>query len=198
MIRVFLILLLALALISCATPTPAMNNPTEVAEQEYARMFDAALLELREYGFHVDRHDYRFGVITAKPLGSPTVIEPWKPGHSNFDQAAQSTMQQERRQVTIRFEPPTAPATSYLMHAEVMIEHLAVPITRLNGSTNGPHMIDRLSRVPTEWQSQGITSAYWYPVERDTPMEQRLLAAIIRRSFHLLAQAQAQASAAQP
>ncbi len=204
MLRANLLLILTALTIGCASATPAMTNPVEVHELEYDRMYEAAAIVLREEGFIVNQRDYRFGTISARPAGSPTVLEPWKKDHSNFDQALQSTLQQERRQVTIRFErieppdptegldlPPEVvvteptPPTRYRMHAEVMIEHMATPITRINGSTQSRSMIDRLSSVPTEWRERGIPATEWYPVERDEPMELRLLAAIVRHAVNL-------------
>jgi hypothetical protein len=195
----------ALALVGptgCAAPQQpvTIQNPVEIETLEYARMFDATVLVLRDEGFHIDREDYRFGTITTRPAPASTLLEPWKSDNTTDDQSAQSTINQQRRQITITFEPRApddgepnerAPqwgdesddSPGYLMRAEVLVERLVVPITYLTGSTDGRRVLDKLSSVPAEWQRRGMVAAYWRPLGRDPHLEQRLLVQIVRRSF---------------
>ena len=92
-------------LAGCTTAIHAVNNPLEIAPSEYDRLLEAAVDELRDRGFVVDRHDYRFGTVSTRPVGSPTILEPWRADNSIYDQAVASTVNYQRRQITITLEP---------------------------------------------------------------------------------------------
>lgn len=188
----------------CAAPQQSVTiqNPVEIDTLEYTRMFDAAVMILRDEGFHIDREDYRFGTITTRPVSASTMLEPWKDDNTTDDQSAQSTISQQRRQITITFEPRESDgrkpddrtwrlgddsddSPGYLMRAEVLVERLVLPVTYLTGSTDGRRVLGKLSSVPAEWQRRGITQAYWRPLRHDDHLEQRLLVQIVRRSFHV-------------
>ena len=219
------------ALPGCSPALHYRPNPTEIDAREYDLMFTAAQDVLRDYGFEVDRRDYRFGAVTGRPLVAPTVLEPWRITNTTAHQTLAATTNPQRRLVTVSLERPesaletstvdapesaTAPAeadaragdpessaarqpepsastlpspatrpteTGYLLRVEVMVEQLEEPGRRLSGSTSGARIYDTLSQVPEELRERGITGAYWQPLGRDPYLEQRLLAAIIRRSF---------------
>ena len=175
-------------LAGCATPIQAVNNPLEVAPSEYDRLFEAIVHELRDRGFVVDRRDYRFGTVSTRPVGSPTILEPWRADNTTDNQAFASTVNYQRRQITVTLEPvEPAPGTDqphrYLLRAEVIVERVVVPTTYATGSTTGRRVIGKLTRVPTEWQQRGITGHYWRPIGRDPYLEQQLIDAIVRRSL---------------
>jgi len=184
-------LLPVVVLNGCAPKIQPVDNPLEIDRQEYARLFDATVLVLRDYGFRVARQDYRFGVITTEPMRAPTILEPWQTINTTVDQAFASTVNDQRRRVTISLvpaeaDPPTTGApTPYELHAEVIVERLMVPTARLTGSTAGRRIVHQLSSVPVEWQQRGIRATYWRTIGRDPYLEQRLLAGIVRRSLHL-------------
>jgi hypothetical protein len=192
-------LLLALALLAGCTAAPqATRNPLEIDAAEYRRLFDASLLVLRSQGFVVDRQDYRFGRITARPRGAPTLLEPWYPDNTTFGQALEGTLNAERRLVTVALDPapPAGPAgkseirnqksegPSYLLRVEVQIERQQYPARQLSGSF-GEDMLGSLAAAPGELRDRGITGPYWQPVGRDPYLEERLLAAIVRQSLAL-------------
>lgn len=190
-----------LALTGCATSTaPPPANPQPIDAAYYRATFDAGAEVLRDAGFRVDRRDFRFGVITSQPKGSPTVFEPWQPDNSDGDQAWQSTVGDLRRTVTLSFAPPRKPgprnietptssdaaaagdpAAGYALRVEVLIERLQVPQRRLNGRTRGSVFAD-LSETPAELRRRGINGRYWQPIGRDVQLEARLLEKILARS----------------
>ncbi len=181
-------------LAGCTTVIHAVNNPLEIAPGEYDRLFEAAVGELRARGFVVDRHDYRFGTVSTRPVGSPTILEPWRAGNSVYDQAVASTVNYQRRQITITLEPvengqDMEPPDRYLLRAEVIIERVVLPTTYITGSTTSRRVIGKLSRVPAEWRQRGITGHYWRPIGRDPYLEQQLIEAIVRRSLTIVPQA---------
>ncbi len=189
--------LLAALLTGCSQRTVTAPNPIDIDRVEFTRMYNAAVQTLRDYGFRIDRRSHRFGVITTKYLGSPTAFEPWQRANSTNDQAWESTFNDQRRFATVTLEPlndqapthnkPTvsehAGPAAYRLRVEVFVERSQHPDRRLTGSTNGHNIFGTLRSMPTELRKRGIESSYWRPLGRDTYLEQRLLAEIVRRSL---------------
>src|SRR5690349_11455274 len=101
----------------CAHAVRYRPNPAEVDAREYDLMFAAAQDVLRDYGFEVDRRDYRFGTVTSRPLIAPTVLEPWRVTNTTAAQALAATTNHQRRLVSVTLErseeqPSGASATS--------------------------------------------------------------------------------------
>ncbi|MBB6429795.1 hypothetical protein [Algisphaera agarilytica] len=179
--------------VGCATSNdPAVQgNPAAITIADYPEAFQISAEVLRDAGFQVDRRDFRFGKVSTKPKGSPTLIEAWKPDNTYPDQSVRSTLGDLRRTVTVNFLPqndaPHADAESakrlvstYDLRVEVLVERLQIPQRRMNGSTNGVVFAD-LAEVPEELQARGITQSYWEPIGRDVHLEQRLLQQILDR-----------------
>jgi hypothetical protein len=172
----------------CAANDAPLPNPLPLEVEAYPDTFARTVDLLRDRGFEVDRQDLRFGRITSRPKGSPTLAEPWIADNTTADQALRSTLGDLRRTVTVMFEPPDPVGSStddpvlgegpYAMHVEVLLERLQVPGRRLNGRTSGGVFAD-LSATPAEMRARGIEGRYWQPVGRDPLLEQRLLEAII-------------------
>jgi len=192
------LLILFACVTGCSLNQANANNPLEIDHSEYARVYNAAIAVLREYGFSLDRQDYRFGRITTKPQNSPTALEPWNNTNTTSNQILESTINHQRRLVTVSLEPisPTNPITptpiatrtatdGYHLRIEVFVERRQTPNRRLAGSTRGHRVFDTLRSTPIEWQNRGIKGSYWRPLGRDPYLEQRLLNAIIRQSFNL-------------
>jgi len=101
---------LAIVLGGCAGGgTPPMANPHQIEAHDYRQTFVSSIQVLRDQGFTVDRQDYRFGVITTRPLGASTLFEPWVGDHATVDQAVASTLHDHRRSVRVTLEPMTRP-----------------------------------------------------------------------------------------
>ena len=197
---VIIAIFLAVMSASCSRPYTQTPNPFEIDAREYRRIYNAAVLVLREHGFRLGRQDYRFGRVTTLPLPAPTVFEPWLVTNTTAKQNLVSTLNQQRRIVTIYWEPtalqdrsPTRSVENaaradiaYQMRIEVHLEQKQTPVRRLNGSTSGHAIMTSLKSPPLEWVEQGIDEpSYWQPIGRDPHLEQRLTAAIVRRSLNI-------------
>ncbi len=200
---------LALVLSGCATDREPDGDGTAVIHvSEYHRIFDAAIGVLRDEGMTIDRQDSRFGVITTKPLGAPTLFEPWRPGNRTVGQALDSTVNDQRRQVTVTLsprppsrdasvisedgastvidvhaEPTEVAADAFLLRVDVQVERQEVPTNYLTGSMAGHAVMGRLYVTPEELLRRNVAGSYWQPVGRDVALERRLAAAIIRQSM---------------
>ncbi len=182
------------ALTGCAARPATVQNPIEIDASEYSRMFLASAAELRNQGFILDRQDFRFGVLTTKPVASPTALEPWHTANRTAAHAVDSTFNDQRRRVTVTFNPPEsggadpsigAAATPdvYLLRVDVQIERRQVPLRYMTGSTSGRNLMGTLRRAPIELSQRGILGAYWQPIGRDPALEHHLMAAIVRASM---------------
>ena len=82
---------------------PVVNNPFNISELEYKRIYGAARKVLEGNKYQLDVQDYRYGTITTKPQASPTIVEPWYAGiNSTMEQAEASTIDEIQRVVTVR------------------------------------------------------------------------------------------------
>ncbi|GAB4194804.1 MAG: hypothetical protein Kow00105_09050 [Phycisphaeraceae bacterium] len=178
---------LTAGMVGCARHMAVVDQPVAIDSARYRACFDAAVDVLRDNGFVVDRRDYRFGVITTRPLGSPTVLEPWHAHNSTADQAWESTFNDIRRRVAVRLAKNAAstdagdtPVSSYNLEVEVVMERKQVPTRRLTGSAKR-NVFSSLSAPPRELADKGVTGTYWEPIGRDRELESRLLAQILDR-----------------
>lgn len=189
----------------CASSQTALANPLPVDTSEYDTLFTAAIEVLKDQGFRLDRHDHRFGVVTTYPKASPTIGEPWHRDNVTLEQAVASTVNYQRRRVSVRLIPDhsasqtdkpkqmdiaasgalVAPA-GYLLDAQVLIEQVETPLRYLTGSTASGRMIRDLRAAPADLKDRKITENYWRVVARDTAMEQQLIARILRQSTQLV------------
>ena len=186
----------------CTSPPPlTASGTTDVHAAEYHRVFDAAVHVLRQEGMRVERRDDRFGVITTKTHPSPTMWEPWRRGNRSLGQALDSTVNDQRRRVTVSLTPrvegeasdagthemiqiddSTADA-AYLLRVDVQVERRAAPVHHITQSTAGHAVLRPLRATPEELKRRDIRGRYWEPLGRDVALESRLAAAIIRASM---------------
>ncbi|MEO1235371.1 MAG: hypothetical protein AAFX76_01140, partial [Planctomycetota bacterium] len=171
------------------SPSASDIEPSPIVSAErYPDAFAAAAGVLRDAGFVVDRRDFRFGRITSRPKGSPTLLEPWKRDNADASLALRSTLGDLRRRAIVAFEPDveSAPASgsgpaAYRLRVEVVIERQQVPERRLSGATRGSVFAD-LQETPAELAQRGVVGRYWQPIERDTALEAELTRAILSRT----------------
>ncbi len=182
----------SLALIGCAAPQTTASAPVGIAEDEYPRIFHAAVNVLRDEGFMIDQQDYRFGTVSTKPTDAATLGEPWRGRGQTAQQAAGSTVNDQRRIVTVSITPADkaeegedVPADAdFLVRVEAVTEQLQVTTRYLTGSTRGKAIFGHYNRVPAELEERGIGKWYWMPVGRDPYLEERLLRRIVRDSVN--------------
>ncbi len=160
-------------------------GPTLSGLVQYDATFDAAVQLLRDYGFTIDRQDYRFGLVTTRPLVSPTIFEPWRTTNTSAGQMAQGTLNSQRRIVRVAIKPitlPISPTTKYQLTVQVTLIKLQQPLKHLNGSTSGFSIVSNYSAVPAEWKEKGITRAYWIPDGSDPLLAQRIIDDVSKRA----------------
>lgn len=161
------------------------DNPSAMPAEAYEQTFKAAVDVLRDYGFTIDRLDYRFGEITTKPLGSPNLFEVWKPHNTTGRQAVESTLASEQRRVRVVFVRPEAEGgqldgAEYMFGVEVVLERMQVPTRRMAGSAKR-NIFSNLSAPPRELIDKGVRGNYWEEVGRDPLLEARLIRQITDR-----------------
>lgn len=177
----------------CAASFKPAPNPVEIDTREYARMMQAAADVLVNEGFVLDRQDYRLGVVSTKPVHSPTLVEPWRSDLTTGYQKLESTVNHQRRVVTVSLEAVErdpnvslkAEPRAYMLRVEAMIEQEQSPQREMTGSTSGGLILGTLKSNPYEMQVRGIPGIYWQPVGRDSYLEQRLIAMIVRESVNV-------------
>lgn len=189
----------------CQSSMVATPEPVVIDAREYDRVYEASKLSLREFGFFLDRQDYRFGVVTTRPRVSETIFEPGYRTVSTTRQKLSSTLNDERRVVTVFLQPmhegepsrdPTrfsiqpiqtkpepGPAEKYQLRVEVVVERKQDPTLQMTGASLGGGVFGRLGEMPVEFEERNILEPYWQPVSRDPYLESKLQAAIINRSF---------------
>jgi hypothetical protein len=162
-------------------------------------MFDAAVAELREAGFVVERRDYRFGRITTEAMDVSTVFEPWRQTAGAQSFASEATLGHLRRRVAVLIDPrdeaaqelddPTSDGDGttrldtfdYRLLVEVVVERAQKPTQRLSGTAQS-QVFAPLEETPPQWRARGIEQTYWEPIGRDEKLEDRLLRRIVERA----------------
>ncbi|MEX2212915.1 MAG: hypothetical protein WD768_02230 [Phycisphaeraceae bacterium] len=183
--------ILCAALSGCGSG-PAIDNPQPVSADAYRATFDAGVLVLRDHGFTVNRQDYRFGRITSKPKPSPNVTQFWTADNGTFDQAMSSSLNNQRRIVTISLTPTKGEGDgqanetgAYLLQVEVELQRLSDTTRRMTGSMEAYSVSRNLTDRPDEFRRANVPTRKFYLLEKDTPMEQRMLADILQRAAEL-------------
>jgi len=97
--------LTALSATAGCTASKPVDNPLTIDAREYKRMYKASIEVLRDEGFRPDRQDYRFGRVTTQPRDAPSVFEPWNRTNATAWHTANSTINAQRRQVTVFLDP---------------------------------------------------------------------------------------------
>ena len=180
----------------CTAPLARTHDVIEIDRAEYSRVYNAAIMVLREQGFPIDRQDFRFGVITTKPISSPTILEPWNTSNRTMGLAMESTINEQQRRVRVTLEPQGEIGGSayveseaessrhhFIMRVEAQIERRQQPVGYLTRSTAGHRVLRMTKKNPHEYAHRGIPGSYWQPIGRDPYLEQHLTAAIIRKAM---------------
>ncbi len=165
---------------SYATTQPAywldQPSPAHVDAKDFDSLWEACAQVARDYGFFIDRQDYRAGLITTLPLTSKQFFEFWHNDVQTSEDLADSSIATYRR--TLQFQFSRQADGSYEVAPSVLIERYAQaeqPITasvylknafRTQTSKRhrmvGSREIDRGLLLPTR---------YWYATGRDTVLE---------------------------
>ena len=165
---------------SYATTQPSywldQPSPAHVDAKNFDQLWEACKQTARDYGFFIDREDYRAGLITTLPLTSKQFFELWHNDVQTAEDVADSSIATYRR--TLQFQFSRQADGSYEVTPSVLIERYAQaeqPITASVYLKNafrtqtqkrhrmvGSREIDRGLMLPTR---------YWYATGRDTVLE---------------------------
>jgi hypothetical protein len=132
----------------------------------------------RDFGFKIDRVDYRSGELTTEPLESAQLFEPWRPDVGNFKQGEESTICSMRR--TIRFDIIRNLDGTYQASPKVLVERQTVEERRITSVAlyRGAYSKEAPRDLPygTKESDEGflIPPKFWYAIGRDTPLEVKL------------------------
>ncbi len=169
-----------------ATTQPSywLNMPavTSVDSLYFQPLWDACETVARDYGYQLDRTDFRLGLLTTKPMVSKQFLEPWRKDTGTSKGVLDNSMATVRR--TIRFEVVNDGGT-YRMTPKVLIERQSVVEHRTTSTAQyrqlfaGPDVNDTKLAVTSE--DEFLPKIYWAPIGRDTAMERQVAAAIDKR-----------------
>lgn len=201
------LLLAALAAFTGCNRAVQVENPIEIGAEEYHHVYEAAVDVLRDHRFRIDRQDRRFGVVTTGPLIAASAFEPWHDDNTTADQVLENTLNHQRRRVRIELYPvtrdgdagdelvvnPSQPAgttapvnNTYELLVQVFVERRQHPPRELNGSVFAGVELRRQPRLHESIVTEeGVIESHWRPLRRDHELEQRLVAAILRRSIDI-------------
>lgn len=181
-------LLLPCLAAGCSRRIVTADNPATLAADRYDVYFAAAIDVLRDNGYVIDRRDRRFGTISTRPQGSPTVLEVWNGQNTTRRQTVESTLADEQRIVHVTFagggldgdEQAEPSESNYAIQIQVMLERRQVPTRRMTGSARR-NVFSNLAAVPKDLADKGVAGNYWQPVGRDEYLEARLMKQINER-----------------
>ncbi|HEX3356378.1 MAG TPA: hypothetical protein VHS31_05290 [Tepidisphaeraceae bacterium] len=132
----------------------------------------------RDFGFKIDRVDYRTGLLTTEPLESAQIFEPWRPDVGNFKQVEKSTICSLRR--TVRFDMVKNADGTFQASPKVLVERQTVSERRITSVAlyRGAYSKEAPRDMPhgSKESDEGflIPPKFWYAVGRDTPLEVKL------------------------
>jgi len=140
---------------------------------------------LRDYGFKIDRVDYRTGLLTTEPLESAQIFEPWRPDIQTVKDAEKSTLASLRR--TVRFEIRKEPDGTFSASPKVLIERQTVQERRITNVAiyRGAYTKEDPRDAPsgTKESDEGfmIPPKFWYAIGRDPKLEVALAKEVSKR-----------------
>lgn len=186
------LLLLVVNIAGCGGKAVRTENPAAFAAVDYDPVFDAAVAELRDLRFVVDRQDRRFGIVSTAPLIASSFVEPWHQDNTTAAQILESTLNLDRRIARVELAPArsdkpaaeaTQPPTRYELSVQVSIERRVNPPRQLTTSALGvPRTTNQTALERPVVTERGRQESYWRAVGHDPHLEQRLINAILTRA----------------
>ena len=117
-----LAILLASLVTGCVRYTePVLVEQAPAPETQREALWEAGRDVLRQYGFSLDRQDFRAGVLTTHPMVGKHFFEFWRRDAVSPCDLAESSIQKIYRQVTVRLEPTQPGAETYKPIVEVVV-----------------------------------------------------------------------------
>ncbi len=178
------ILLPAVLLTGCGTAPLQPDSPTVArvaasTPEDYERLWEAASHALRQRYFTLDRQDRSQGVITTFPETTAMWFEVWRPQPKPMYYRWEAHLQTIQRQVTVTMPPVISGGEREL---GVKIERLrySLPERQIDNSAAAMRLYSGVAPTEEGRMEKPSESGYWIPLGRDGPMEERLLADIIK------------------
>jgi len=157
-----------------ATPQYWIDQPSaaHVHSDQFQPLWDACCDSARDRFFHIDRNDYREGLLTTFPVISQQFFEPWRRDVGDGGELLQSTLATVRR--TLRFEIVRT-GDFWTMTPIVLVERYSLAERRITSVTQYRTIVQG-SADPDRLAPDGsrIPNSYWYAIGRDTALEKTL------------------------
>lgn len=174
---VFTGLLLGSLFAGCTTPVQQPQSARlTFSPDRYPAVYEAAVQTLRDQGYRIARNDYRFGTITTYPKEAATAAEFWVDDATTYAQRREDTYNAQQRIITVSVKQPEG-EQGYSLTVEALIQRLQRPERYLTRSA-GTQISANYAAVPMHLKDRGIDGPYAYTIQRDSPLERRLLEAI--------------------
>ena len=179
--------------IDLATTQPSywLSQPAaaQVPANDFEAMWEACKAVARSYLFAIDREDFRAGLITTEPMVSKQWWEFWRPDTGTISDVMENSTATNRR--TLRFEVARdEQAGGFVITPKVLVERLAVLERRITSvaqyrqAFTGPAAPARFAVAREDDPIVDLPARYWYPVGRDTRMEEQIAARLRGRIEH--------------
>jgi hypothetical protein len=171
--------------VDLATTQPSywLSQPAaaQVQASDFDALWESSKSVARSYLFAIDREDFRDGLITTEPMVSKQVWELWRPDTGTLAGAMENSLATIRR--TLRFEIDRDEQTgAFTVTPKVLVERLAILERRVTSTLQyraavmGTAAPSRYSIARDDTAILDLPPRYWYPIGRDTRMEQQVAA----------------------
>jgi hypothetical protein len=175
-----------------APPTTPTTNPAALATTQpyyyttqpavaivrstnYQHLWDACVRAAKDFGFEIDREDYRTGLLTTRPLISRQFWEVWRRDVVTASGVTDASLATHRRTIRFEFERKDG---LFEVSPYVIIERyaraeqpIAADIYLRSSLVTRKH--PALGTKETD-RAVYLPSSYWYATGRDTALERQL------------------------
>jgi hypothetical protein len=163
----------------------AQPSPASAVYDSFATLFKTCENVCRDFGFKIDRVDYRTGILTTEPLESAQFFEPWRADVQRYRDSRNATVASIRR--TARFEFKRNDDGTFEVSPKVLLEREANQERRITnvalykGSYRAEDPRDLPSGTKETDEGFDYPPHYWYSVGRDPSLEIKLAKEVSKR-----------------
>lgn len=152
----------------------AKPDNASVTHDNYDELWEACADTARWRRFHVDRTEYRNGLMTTWPLVSQQIFEPWKRDVVTLTDLTESTLASMRR--IIHFEISRQEDGTFHCVPKVLVERYSSSERRITSVTEYRESFSIETEQGSRERDKGIDLpyTYWYTVGRDDALEKVL------------------------
>jgi hypothetical protein len=167
-----------------APPQPTAPTVTRVSAPTpgaYDRLWDSVGDTLRRDFWELDRQDRIEGVITTFPETTASSFELWRPQPRPAYYWAEANLATVQRKVTVNITPVIDEAGSYDLSVQIDRLRYSLEEHQMDNSAGALRLYGREVPTASGRRAQAADISAWIPLGRDKPMEDSVLAAILRR-----------------